>query len=353
MYLKNLSLQNFRSYTKSQFTFNHETTLIIGPNTSGKTNLLEAVHLLSIGKSFHAEKDIQMIRFEKSIARVKGETGDVLLEVMITPGLVEGVPAPFKKYLVNGVPKRRVDFSGNLTTVVFSPLDLEIISDSPSVRRNFLDDVLEQTDRDYRLAVMQYIKGIRQRNALLDTVKETGIRNQEQFDYWDEIVITNGQLITQRREAFITFINDSQKNIFDLMVMYDKSTISEERLLQYKDAEAGAGVTLVGPHRDDFTVFSFGKKREQHDVKNFGSRGQQRLVVLQLKLLQLSYIEKSLGKRPLLLLDDIFSELDENHIELVLEMIGKQQTIITSAHEDMVPKKALKGMDMIELGRES
>lgn len=345
--LKSIHLQNFRSYKKADFTFSQTSTLVVGPNTIGKSNLLEAIFLISTGKSFRTEKDAQMISLGKDIGRVSALVDDLKLEVVVTNGNVGGVKSQYKKFLVNGVAKKRVDFAGNLISVLFSPSDLDIIVDSPSLRRNFLDNVLEQVDRDYRIASIAFSKALRQRNALLELVKDTGFKNEKQFEYWDSLVIQNGQIITQKRQEFIDFVNDSKKDIFDFYLSYDKSIISAQRLDQYKLEEKAAGVTLVGPHRDDFSILMKGKSEE--DVKYFGSRGQQRLAILQLKTLEILFIEKTMGKKPLLLLDDIFSELDSGHINLVLEKEGKQQTVITTTHKEFVGKSFLKRMDVIEL----
>ena len=343
--LKSISLQNFRSYEKSEFSFEN-ITLIVGPNTSGKTNLIESVFLLATGKSFRTDKDIQMLRFTKELGRVKGKVDDEELEVLITNGQVNG-GSQYKKFLVNGVAKRRVDFIGHLLSVLFSPADLDIIIDSPGLRRNFLDEVLEQVDKDYRIALLSYSKGLRQRNALLEQVQETGSRNEKEFEYWDNLVIENGQILTTKREQFIDFVNSENKDIFDFFITYDKSIISKERLYQYADAEIASGVTLVGPHRDDFIVLMKNSTKSFHDVKLYGSRGQQRLAILQLKILELLFVEKTLGKRPVLILDDIFSELDEGHINLIFDEIGKQQTIISTTHKEFIPKKMLKSMKII------
>lgn len=357
MVLQNLSLQNFRSYTKSTFTFSSGTTLIVGANTAGKTNIIEAIFLLSSGRSFHAEKDTEMIQFEKSIARVSGEISEedevTKLEVVIVKDELstDGQRSYSKKYKVNTVPKRRVDFAGRIKALLFVPADLDIIVGSPSLRRSFFDDVLELTDREYRLAHTGYTKALRQRNALLEHARETGKRNERLFEYWDDLLIGYGETITQKREAFSAFINTTPKELIDFTFVYDKSTISKARLLQYKDAELGAGVTLVGPQRDDFEVLLKNGK-EEHDVKLFGSRGQQRLVILQLKLLQLAYVAQT-GEKPLLLLDDIFSELDTSHIRHVMDVIKNQQTIITTTHKEFVDKKHLKDMEVIELEKKN
>ncbi len=350
MYLKNLKLTNFRSYEKFEIEFNPKSTVIIGRNTFGKTNLLESIYLLSTGKSFRAEKDIQMIRFGEDLARITGELKDINLEVVLSNGLVSSKNGFLKKLLVNGISKRRVDFAANLSAVLFSPEDLDIIVDSPSLRRRFLDDVLEQVDRNYRLSLISFTKALRQRNALLERAREEGARNERQFEYWDNILIESGNKITEKRQNFIEFVNKEEREIFDFVMYYDKSVISKQRLLQYKEAELASGLTLVGPHRDDFSLSMFDdKKRTMHDIKLFGSRGQQRLAILQLKLLELLYIEKNLGFRPVLLLDDIFSELDEEHINLVLEIITKQETIITTTHKEFIPKKILAKMQVLRL----
>ncbi len=346
MFLKNISLQNFRSYTKSVFKFSSITTLIVGPNTSGKTNLIEGIMLLSTGKSFRAKKENEIVQFHKSVARAEGGIESLSGENKLTVVISDNT----KRYLVNGVGKRRVDFAGILTAVLFSPLDLDIIVDSPGLRRDFMDSVLEPVDREYRVAIVAYQKALRQRNALLERTKETGFRQDRQFEYWDNILIENGTTITKKREQLLTFFNNEHKEIFDFAVFYDKSIISRDRLAQYKEQEVQATATLVGPHRDNFSVHVFNdKERATHDVSLFGSRGQQRLVILQLKLLSLNFMEKSLEERPILVLDDIFSELDEGHIKHVLTLVNSQQTIITTTHEEFIPKSLLKQISVIKL----
>jgi len=356
--LKNLHLQNFRNYKKTTFNFD-KSVIIIGPNTSGKSNLIESIFLLSNGKSFRAEKDSQMVRFGNELGRVRGSakqnSDDIDLEVVVTVGEVAGVRTQFKRFFVNGVAKRRQDFVGNLPAVLFSPQDLEIIVGSPGLRRDFLDNVLEQTDRDYRVSLLGFTKALRQRNALLELVKN-GLRpggplarRDREFEYWDSLVIRNGQALTSKREQFIDRLNEAKKEILDFKLEYDRSVISYERLEQYHEAERATGVTLVGPHRDDFIVY-FNKN---HDLRSFGSRGQQRLGVLQLKLLELEYVRGRVENEPILLLDDVFSELDEDHIIHILEKVGGQQTIITTTHEEFIPAKVKRTMEIIELNARS
>ncbi|MBI2613421.1 MAG: DNA replication and repair protein RecF [Candidatus Levybacteria bacterium] len=359
MHLKHLSLQNFRNYKRTSFNFSENTTLVVGPNTAGKSNLIEAIFFMARGGSFRIDKDEQLVKFGEEVARIKGKLGDKDLEVLIAKEGVGGRITPFKKYLVNGVNKRKVDFVGNFFAVLFAPNDLEIIVGSPGERRGFINNILIQTDRDYRLAMTFYEKGLRMRNALLHRAQETGARSEKEFAYWDNLLIVQGQKITKKREEFIDYLRISRKEILNFEIFYDKSIISKDRLLQYKDAEVGAGVTLVGPHRDDLIIRIYPNKinaneSESVDIRYFGSRGQQRLAVLQLKILELAYVEKTTGERPVLLLDDIFSELDEKHISLVLDQTLQRlgyggQAIITTTHREFVGKELLKDLNVIEL----
>lgn len=346
MILKSLSLQNFRNYQKADYQFDPGVTIIVGSNASGKSNLIEAIYLLATGKSRRTEQDIQLIHFGDQFCRVRCLAGDEL-EAVISLDPEQKLK---KKYLVNGVAKRRIDFAGRLSTVLFTPLDLDIALGAPSGRRRFLDEILDQADYEYRYALTSFTKGLRQRNALLEQVQKTGIRNEKLFVYWNDLLIKNGQIITAKREELITYINNQKKELFPFTLVYDKSIISEDRLLQYRDAEIGSGVTLVGPHRDDFKILAFQEfARDLEDVKYFSSRGQQRLVVLELKLSQISYLTERNRQKPLLLLDDIFSELDESHIRHIFTIVHNQQTIITTTHEDFIPKKLLPAARLIKL----
>ncbi|HEX8964962.1 MAG TPA: DNA replication and repair protein RecF [Patescibacteria group bacterium] len=348
---KALVLQHFRSYTQKKFEFHPELTVIVGKNTAGKTNLVESVLFLSNGKSFRADKDFQMIQFGQEVGRVQGlvEVNAEKTKLEIVLAQQEAAGGRFvKKYLVNDIARTRHHFVGNLPAVLFRPEELDIIVDGPSMRREFLNSVLESIDGEYRMAKTIYDKALRQRNALLYVTRETGKRNLAQFEYWDELLITNGQKITKKRNEFIEFINASKKDVFDCVVVYDKSTISEERLLQYKDQEVSAAVTLVGPQRDDFYVTMKTKGGEQN-VQHFGSRGQQRLVILQLKLLHILFVEQKLSLKPLLVLDDIFSELDNNHIQLVLDKTQENQTILTTTHKEFIDSHKMKDFAIIEL----
>jgi DNA replication and repair protein RecF len=351
--IKKLRLTNFRNFRLKELEFAPEISLIFGPNASGKTNILESLCLLSVGKSFKARLEEEMVKYDKDLCRVKGRTAAkdseiVDLEAIITRGRIDiggGRPekAPRKKLLVNGVSRRMVDFAGNFKAVLFGPWDLDLVTESPSIRRKFLDTVLSQVDREYRRSFLSYEKGLRQRNRVLWDMRE-GAVGRDRLIFWDQLLIKNGDFISKRREEFIDFVNGLKFEIngLELNLIYDKSVISEGRLEQYKDEEVAAATTLVGPHRDDF-IFNKGEK----SLSSFGSRGEQRMAILWLKMAELSFIEEKSGEKPTLLLDDIFSELDDEHRKLVVDIAGRQQTIITSVDTQNI--KGLKKVEKIEL----
>ena len=349
-----ISLRDFRNFGAKAIEFSDKITLIIGPNASGKTNILESLFLLSSGRSFKARVEEEMVNYNKDLARVKGILSNnvladkVNLEALVTRGLIDiGADRPEKvarkRLLVNGVPKRLVDFAGNFKVVLFGPWDLDLVTESPSLRRRFLDTVLSQVDREYRRSILSYEKGVRQRNRLLFRIREEGL-SRSQLLFWNQLLIRNGNYISVKREELINFIDSSgfQINGSKLHLTYDKSIISEGRLEQYKEEEVAAATTLVGPHRDDF-IFEEGER----NLASYGSRGEQRMGVLWLKMAELSFIEKSTGERPTLLLDDIFSELDPEHRDTVIGITRNQQTIITTADPHFIGK--LKKVEKIEL----
>src|SRR3989344_6662521 len=327
-----IRLTNFRNFKAQVFEFSNKTTVIVGPNASGKTNVLESIYAASTGKSFKASLQEEMINHKAEIARVKAKVGGDILEVILTRG-ENGWPT--KKLLINGVGKRLVDFAGIFRVVAFGPQDLDLVTESPSHRRGFLDTVLSQVDREYRRAILSYEKGLRQRNRLLWRIREEGT-NRSQLLFWNQLLIKNGDNLSAARQGLIDFINQTGAiNSQDFSLDYDKSAISEARLAQYATEEIAAATTLVGPHRDDF-VFRL-KKR---DLARFGSRGEQRMGVLWLKLAELAFVEEKAGERPTLLLDDIFSELDHDHRKVVMAVVRSKQAIITTADPHFV--KGLK-----------
>ncbi len=377
MLLNSIKISNFRNFKNRTFSFSPETTVIVGPNASGKTNIMEALFLLSTGKSFRARVEEEMISYPEEIARVRGLLTDkrgvkpkTKLEVVLTRGEITIGDDPEKtekvarkRLLINGIGRRLIDFAGVFKVVLFGPEDLELVTESPSLRRRFLDTVLSQVDREYRRASLSYEKGLRQRNKLLYQIREDPAvaSGRARLVFWDRLLIKNGNYISVKREEFINFANETgalDNQFFSLE--YDKSAISEARLEQYAEEEVAAATTLVGPHRDDF-CFRLKKNKKARDLSRYGSRGEQRMSVLWLKLAELAFIEQESEKlpvqaaKPTLLLDDIFSELDHEHREVVMRVVKERQThsmgsgqaIITTADPHFV--EGLKKVERINL----
>ncbi|OGM04692.1 hypothetical protein A2129_02205 [Candidatus Woesebacteria bacterium GWC1_42_13] len=351
-----LRLNAFRNFKTKLLEFSDGVSVIIGPNASGKTNILESIFLLSTGKSFRAHLEEEMVNYDTDISRIKGRTksdGEINdLEVILTRGLIDiGKSAPEKvarkRLMLNGVAKRLLDFAGNFRVALFGPWDLDLVTESPSLRRKFLDTVLSQVDREYRRASLSYEKGLRQRNKLLLRIREEGL-SRSQLLFWDRLLVKNGDYIAHAREEFIGFINATSE--FDdqsFSLEYDKSAISEARLEQYAEEEVAAATTLVGPHRDDIIFQIRVAKAENRNLATYGSRGEQRMGVLWLKLAELAFVEAKTGERPTLLLDDIFSELDHKHREIVIKVAQNQQTVITTADPHFI--EGLKKVEKIRL----
>jgi DNA replication and repair protein RecF len=351
MRLSELSLQQFRNYEKEAFIFHDKVTLFVGGNGAGKTNALEAAYLLSLGKSFRAQKVDEMIQIDTEYGRVVGtvlqdndNSKKVRLEVMLTRGELQGRKVQKRRFSVDGVLRRIGNFQGQLVSVLFRPEDLELVLGSPSIRREFLNGVLSQVDHDYRRSLISYEKALIRRNRVLDAIRDTGV-SRTQLTFWDQLLIKHGRVLSEKREALINFINQYQIEIDSFKVRYDPSPISEKRLDQYANEEVQAGYTLVGPHKDDFMIlFDRG-----NPLAYFGSRGEQRLAVLWIKLAELAYDTQAVGEHPLLLLDDIFSELDKKHRKMVFNVIHEQQTLITSTERYAFLKE--DGVQIIEVGK--
>jgi len=333
--LTNLRLSEFRNYKEAVFEFSPGVSVVVGENAKGKTNLLEAIYLLGVGDSFRAKRMEEMVTFGQELGKVAGDlqlakNDQMTLEVMINGGVVMGKMVNKRKYLVDGVSKRRRDLLGLLPLVLFRPEDVELVSGSPSPRRKFLDNLLIQVDKIYENSLSTYEQALRRRNKILDAIRE-GSASRYALTFWDGLLIKHGQVVTDKRRDLIEYINTlfKKSDLFkDVQVVYDMSAVSESRLSQYKEAEVAVGYTLVGPHKDDFLI-----KDKSRDLATYGSRGEQRMAVLALKMGEIYFMEEKSHKKVLLLLDDIFSELDETHKGEVLRVMSGRQVVVTTTDE--------------------
>lgn len=334
--MKKLNLTNFRNYSNFELDFDQRPTVLVGNNAAGKSNLLEAIYLLSTTKSLRARVEDELIEKGKEFTKVEGflvDGGDTELLVIINRQIEE---VSFKKkVMVNGIGRRVTDFIGNLPAVIFYPSDINMVTGPPTLRRWHLDLSLAQTDQQYKKALTAYEQLLTARNRILKRIREGSGRVNE-LDYWTKGLVENGKVIADKRKTFFEFVNFLQHPLGEFKFRYAQSEISIERLIQTNGREVAAAATLIGPHRDDFAVLL-----KDRNLAHFGSRGEQRTATLAFKLAQLEYMAFSLGKRPILLLDDVFSELDAAHRAHVVEIIGKQQTVIATVELENIPQAFL------------
>jgi DNA replication and repair protein RecF len=336
MQIKKLSLENFRSHSSFDLTLGEDVTMVVGSNGSGKTSIVEAVCLASTGQSFRAGRADEMVRFEQDLGRVKVLLEDEdQIEMLLTRGQLQGKRTPFKHYRVNGVKKRAKDTVGRFQVVVFRPEDLRLVEGSPRRRRAFLDQALSGLYPDYASSQTTYERTLARRNKLLQAVRE---REQPQtaLHYWNLSLVKHGEILQDKRRKWLQDTSQTKFPV-EFEVEYLPSLISEEIMLDHLDRAIAAGHTLVGPHKDDFLVkadvqdMERGDSTQFKDVAIYGSRGQQRLAVLWLKTCQLKYVENKLQETPMLLLDDILSELDSPSRGFTLSLLNSRQSLITTA----------------------
>ena len=332
MIVKSVELSNFRNYEYLDLSFDPGTNIFYGDNAQGKTNILEAVYVSGTSKSHKGSRDKEMIRFDQKESHIRTlvEKNDreYQIDIHLKKNRSKGIA-------VNRVPiKKASDLFGILHIIFFSPEDLNIIKNGPAERRRFIDMELCQLDKIYLSDLTNYNKVLNQRNKLLkDLYHDSSLK--ETLSVWDSQLINYGKKIIQRRNQFITELNeivfDIHKQISsgkeELYLKYEpniEDIFFEDELIRAKEKDMKFAQTSVGPHRDDIKI-SIGDV----DVRKFGSQGQQRSCALSLKLSEIKLVEKTIREKPILLLDDVLSELDHHRQYCLLDTIDDIQTMIT------------------------
>lgn len=340
MIIKALELTDFRNYESLNIEFDEGTNILYGDNAQGKTNILEAIFIAATTKSHKGSKDREIINFDKEEAHIRtyiekdNDTKKVDMHLRKSKSKIvhlDGVKV-----------KKAANLLGICNVVFFSPEDLSIIKDGPSERRRFADMELCQLDNSYLFNLSHYNKIVEQRNSLLkDIYFNQDLKNT--IDIWDMQLINYGAKIIERRLEFAKELNDIIKDIHnklsggkeEIEVIYEPNVeISdfENALKTAREKDMRSKITSVGPHRDDFCFNVNGI-----DIRKYGSQGQQRTAALSLKLAEIEIVKKITGENPILLLDDVLSELDNNRQNYLLNSIGSIQTIIScTGLEDFV-----------------
>jgi DNA replication and repair protein RecF len=380
MHLAHLSITNFRNYVRSELDFSSPITVVQGANAQGKTNLLEAVYYLATAESPRSRTDRELINWlaneeHPTFARLEGriEGSDALREVSLV--LLNANERLRKEIRINGVKRRTLDLVGQIKVVLFMPEDIDLIAGSPEARRRYLDSAISQTNRPYARSLHEYNRVLVQRNSLLRQLRER-LGDPLQLEFWNERLIEQGSRLVASRLDTVAHLDELVQEIHPrltgggerLRLLYRSSlpldgadglvqyrqlpldgagrergsqvgatptsasvkAIFRQQLEERQDKEILRGMTLVGPHRDDLRFLVGGV-----DMCTYGSRGQQRTISISLKLAEMELIRAKTSEEPILLLDDVMSELDEERRRYLMEAIhGDQQVIVTTTDLD-------------------
>ncbi|MET3683821.1 DNA replication and repair protein RecF [Alkalibacillus flavidus] len=356
MHIENITVEHYRNYDSLSLQFDRQINVIIGENAQGKTNLMEAIYVLAFTKSHRTSKDKELVKWDSEYGKIKGSifkrNRTFPLEVIFS--------AKGKKAKFNHIEQKRLsDYIGSLNVVMFAPEDLNLVKGSPQERRKFIDMELGQIQPVYIYHLGQYQKILKQRNALLKDLQRQKQHDRTMLHILTEQLIEHGSIVLERRLRFLHKLRDwavpihhgISRGLEQLAIAYEPSVdVSEDTDLEtiietYKthyetmeDREVERGTTLVGPHRDDLTFYV-----NDRNVQTYGSQGQQRTTALSLKLAEIELIDQEVGEYPILLLDDVLSELDDHRQSHLLNTIqGKVQTFVTTTSVDGIHHETLE-----------
>ncbi len=331
MWINKIKVNNFRNYDNEEIELNKNINIFYGENAQGKTNIIEAIFLSSMGKSFRAKKDKEMIKLSENKAMI-----EILFNKKDRDGKIKIELQNKKNVYLNGIKLKKLsELLGNINIVIFTPDDINILKGGPQNRRRFLDIMISQLKPNYMYNLNLYLKTLEQRNNYLRQIKEYN-KDENLLEIWDEKLAEYAFNIYNYRNEFINKIKNKIKNIHseitnnkeEIKIEYLTECESKEKYLKLlkdrRKLDIIKGYTTKGIHRDDFIIY-INKK----ELNIYGSQGQHRTAILSLKLSELNIIYEETGEYPILLLDDFMSELDEKRREHFLKNIKNTQIIIT------------------------
>jgi len=331
MWINKIKISNFRNYDNEEINLEKNINIFYGENAQGKTNIIEAIFLCSMGKSFRSKKDKEMINFNKenSLVEIEFEKSD-------RKGNIKIELSDKKIVYINGIKiKKLSELLGNINVVIFTPDDINILKGGPQNRRRFLDIMISQLKPNYMHNLNLYLKTLEQRNNYLRQIKKEN-KSEELLDIWDEKIAQYAEIISRYRNEFIEKIKEKIKDIHkeitnnkeEIEIQYITDCIDKDEYLNIlnnrRKLDIIKGFTTKGIHRDDFMIYINNKRLDL-----YGSQGQNRTTILSLKLSELNIIYDEIGEYPILLLDDFMSELDNKRRTHFLEKIKNTQVIIT------------------------
>ncbi len=331
MVLSKIILNNFRNFEKKEINLNNSLTLIFGRNSTGKTNLLESINFLLTGEGFRNFKEEELINFDKNFLIVEGflktEDNNHTLKI----ALKKNNNSIEKNFFINNIKKTKNQYlKESLPVVLFSPEQLEIINGSPKKRRQYFDLILSKVDPIYKLKLNNYNQALKKRNKLLEFIQNIN-RLKDELYFWNKYLIENGSYLIKKRKEYVDYLNWKKLDSKNFKIQYLDNNISLKIFEKNFNKELQAKKTLYGPQKDDFIIYL-----EEKNIGLYGSRSEERLALLWLKLNELNYLENVFKKKPLLLLDDIFSELDDFNKAFIFLLLKNYQVVATYTNKEII-----------------
>jgi DNA replication and repair protein RecF len=356
IHISHIGLTNFRNYQRLELDLPANLIVFQGDNAQGKTNLLESMYMLATAKSHRAATDRELVSWAslhdeltatRVTAQIQTKSGDLKVEIVFAVTQANNEPQIQKKMKINGIPRRSIDIVGQMAAVLFTSHDIELIYGAPSKRRRYLDMANSQVDSKYLQALQRYSKVLLQRNHLLKLMCDHRA-DERQLEFWDSELVRHGSTIIEQRQQLIAELNRLAPPIHsqissgeELKINYLPSVNADnfrKRLQEVRKREIAQRMSVVGPHRDDMSFLING-----NDVNTYGSRGQQRTAALSLKLAEGGYLSSKLNDEPIILLDDVLSELDTTRRHQLLEAVSSySQVVITTTDIDYFEPEFIK-----------
>jgi DNA replication and repair protein RecF len=339
MILKSISLYHFRNFSERQFKINPHLTAIFGKNARGKTNILEGIYFLVRGEGFRETREEELIIFDKKDAHVEGILSDEKNKDSNTfrISLMKDDFGLDKFYFLGKTKKARQSYLKDILPIVlFSPEQIEIINGTPSIRRDYFDKFLSAIDSEYKKRLINYSQALRKRNKVLEKTFNIADLKQE-LKFWNDYLISQGNYLADKRSQYVKYLNQNKKiDSKEFFIEYESNDISAKRFEEYFEREIRIRKTLIGPQKDEFKIYLIDSSPVKgKNVHFYGSRSEQRLALFWLKINELKYLENFFKRKPILLLDDIFSELDRDNQKLIFNLIGGYQTVVTSTEKEL------------------
>lgn len=353
MILQRIQLHNFRNIESKIFDISPKLTVIVGENARGKTNILESIHCIINGMGFRESKEEELLLLDSSETQLDGifekEKNKHHFRVHLRK---EKSGSITKSFYIQKVKKGHSHYNTEQTRcVLFAPEQIDIITGSPDIRREYFNKLINTFDVVYKKHLVNYEQALRKRNKVLEHFQSLDSLKEE-LSFWDTYLQKEAEYITKKRDEYTHFLNNhTALDGRDFTIEYSKNEFTYERLAEKKELELRIRRTLIGPQKDDWIIYLKNKNSPKKNIQKYGSRSEQRFGIFWLKMNEISYMENEIGIHPILLLDDVFSEFDHENKERIVRLIEVYQTVMTTTEGELVKEiqKKHKGSIVITI----